>query len=161
MDNLVKELNSILLEKEVMLATAESCTGGMVPVAITSISGSSKVFDRGFVTYSNDAKRELLGVSDNILRHYGAVSEQCAVAMALGALDKSNADIAVSITGIADGGGQSDENEKPVGLVYIGIAILGKEPQSHEFNFLGNRTEIRNSSCEKALELLIDAARAI
>ncbi len=159
MDNLVKELSAILLEKVLLLATAESCTGGMISASITSQSGASKVFDRGFVTYSNNAKRESLGVSDNILRHYGAVSEQCAIAMALGALDKSDADISVSVTGIAESSGAMEE--KPAGLVYIAIAILGKEPKGYEFNFTGSRKEIRSQTCEKALTILINAARAI
>ncbi len=154
MDNLVDKLRSILLEKELLLATAESCTGGMISSAIISRAGASNIFDRGFVTYSDISKIETLGVSDNILRHYGAVSSQCAVNMALGALEKSNADIALSVTGIAGAGGGSDE--KPVGLVYIGIAMLGKEPESYEYNFSGDRSYVRKKACEKSLELLIE-----
>ncbi len=159
MDNLVNELSSALLEKGMLLATAESCTGGMISSAITSCAGSSAIFERGFVTYSDNAKRELLGVSENILRHYGAVSAGCAVAMALGALDKSNADISVSVTGIAGPDGGTDE--KSVGLVYIAIAILGKEPEEYEFNFSGDRKEVRRQACETALKLLIDAVSSV
>ncbi len=158
-DKLVDKLSAILTDKELLLATAESCTGGMISSAIIAYEGASKFFDRGFVTYSNDAKREMLGVSDNILRHYGAVSPQCAVAMALGALDKSNADISVSVTGIAGPSGGSED--KPVGLVYIAIAILGKEPQEHEFNFTGSRNEVRKAACQAALELLVEDASTI
>ncbi|MEX0344093.1 MAG: CinA family protein [Rhizobiaceae bacterium] len=103
-----------------MIATAESCTGGMIAAALTDIAGSSDVFERGFVTYSNQAKVELLGVSVETLLEHGAVSQQTAAEMAIGAARHSGADIAVSVTGIAGPGGGTPE--KPVGLVYLGFA---------------------------------------
>jgi nicotinamide-nucleotide amidase len=112
-----QQLVSTALAKMTMFATAESCTGGMVAAAITDISGSSGVFDRGFVTYSNAAKTEMLGVSSNLLETHGAVSEEVARAMAQGALAHSNATLAVAITGIAGPGGGSAT--KPVGLVHF------------------------------------------
>lgn len=154
MDNLVDTLSKALLEKELRLVTAESCTGGMISVAMTERAGSSAVFDRGFVTYSNAAKQDHLDVSPNILRHYGAVSEQCADAMAIGALKNSKADISVSVTGIAGPSGES--KDKPLGLVYIGIMVMGRESEVTKCNFTGNRSDVRNQACEKALNLLID-----
>ena len=159
MDNLVDELSRLLLEKEVKLVTAESCTGGMVSAAITERAGSSKIFDRGYVTYSNQSKEELLGVPVTILNNYGAVSAQCADSMVLGALEKSNADVALSITGIAGPGGGDDK--KPVGLVFIGVVVVGREPVVTECHFSGTRSEIRRSACEKALTLLVETARTI
>lgn len=111
---------SALRAKKLKLATAESCTGGMIAVAITDIAGSSDVFDRGFVTYSNDAKTEMLSVPPEVLMRYGAVSQETAEAMARGAIDHSHADIAVAITGIAGPTGGS--REKPVGLVHFALA---------------------------------------
>tara|TARA_R110001592_G_scaffold16881_5_gene71440 strand:+ start:1237 stop:1716 length:480 start_codon:yes stop_codon:yes gene_type:complete len=159
MDNLVDELSRLLLEKDVKLTTAESCTGGMLSAAITARAGSSAVFDRGFVTYTNQSKEDLLGLKLNILDNYGAVSTQCADFMALGALDHSQADIAVSVTGIAGPGGGSDE--KPVGLVYIGVCIKGSDPNVTECRFSGSRSDIRRAACEKALTLLIEATRTV
>ena len=159
MDKIVEELSQLLLENEVKLATAESCTGGMLSAAITDRAGSSAVFDRGFVTYSNNSKENLLGVSLNILDNYGAVSTQCADFMVLGALDNSEADIAVSVTGVAGPGGGTEE--KPVGLVYIGVCIKGREPVVTECRFSGDRAEIRRLTCEKAFSLLIEAVRTI
>ncbi|PCJ97264.1 MAG: damage-inducible protein CinA [Zetaproteobacteria bacterium] len=158
MDNLVDTLSKALLKKELRLVTAESCTGGMISMAITERAGSSAVFDRGFVTYSNTAKQDHLNVSPNILNHYGAVSMQCADAMALGALENSKADIAVSVTGIAGPGGS---DKKPIGLVYIGIAVTGREPQVTECHFSGERSEVRKQACEKSLTLLIETTLTI
>ncbi|MGH1403243.1 MAG: CinA family protein [Alphaproteobacteria bacterium] len=159
MIDLVTKLSELLQEKDMKLVSAESCTGGMISVAITDVAGSSSVLDRGFVTYSNNSKEEMLGVSSNILLHYGAVSSQCADAMVLGALNNSPADIAVSVTGIAGPGGAREG--KPVGLVYIGICVRGKEPVITENHFSGDRNVIRKSACEKALSLLIEAALAV
>ncbi len=156
MQQLVEQLSQILRDKELMLATAESCTGGMISAAMTSIAGSSSVFDRGFVTYSNEAKHEILNVSHNILNYYGAVSSQCADAMVLGALEHSKADIAVSVTGIAGPGGGSEE--KPVGLVYIGFCVKGREPEVRQYNFTGSRDDIRRTVCEEAFKGLIEEA---
>lgn len=136
------------------LVTAESCTGGMIAAAMTDRSGSSAIFERGFVTYSNEAKIEELGVASATIESHGAVSEQTAREMALGALKNSHADIAVSVTGIA--GPNGGTAEKPVGLVYIAVALQNKAPLVTKNNFDGNRESIRQATAEKALELLID-----
>ena len=136
------------------MATAESCTGGMIAAAMTELAGSSDVFERGFITYSNEAKQEMLGVPAEIIQQYGAVSPQCAEAMATGALQRSRAAIAVSVSGIAGPSGGS--KEKPVGLVYIGYA-LENTPASHiKCEFHGDRAKIRSQATRKALELLIE-----
>ncbi len=158
MDDLVEKLSSILLAKELILTTAESCTGGMISSEIIAREGASKIFDRGFITYTDAAKKEMLNVADNIINTYGAVSEQCANAMVLGALDNSHADIAVSITGIA--GPEGGTTDKPVGLVYIGSGFSWGEPKVTAFNFSGTRDEIRQQSCKAALEILIKLAES-
>lgn len=137
-----------------MMAAAESCTGGMVAAAMTDLAGSSDVFERGFVTYSNEAKQDMLGVSASLITEYGAVSEQCAKAMAEGALMNSKSGIAVSITGIAGPSGGS--NEKPVGLVWFGYGLKSGKIQTKKHIFAGNRSEIRSQAVQKALELLIE-----
>lgn len=138
-----------------MIATAESCTGGMLSSTLTSIAGSSKFFDRGFITYSNLAKQKMLGVDADILKKFGAVSEETARQMAIGCLEKSAADLAISITGIAgpDGG----TPQKPVGLVCFGLAISSNsryDAESYSFHFTGDRTAIREKATLKALELI-------
>jgi nicotinamide-nucleotide amidase len=135
------------------IATAESCTGGLVAALLTEIPGSSDVVDRGFVTYSNEAKTELIGVPADLIAENGAVSGEVALAMALGALDHSRADIAVSITGVAGPGGGSEA--KPVGLVHFAAARRGDESLCVERRFgdLG-RAGIRAASVEQALQLL-------
>ncbi|PPD45378.1 MAG: damage-inducible protein CinA [Methylocystis sp.] len=141
------------------VATAESCTGGLVSAALTEISGSSEVFDRGFVTYSNAAKEDMLGVPADILASHGAVSAETARAMAQGALQRSLADIAVSITGVAGPGGGSAE--KPVGLVHFACARRGGATRHVERRFGPlSRQEIRERSVLQALDLLIEAAEA-
>ena len=151
---LVEKLSLLLIKNNMMMVTAESCTGGLISAAITERAGSSAVFDRGFVTYTNQSKIELLGVSSDTLNQYGAVSEQTAREMALGALLKSNAHIAVSVTGIAGPSGGSVE--KPVGLVYIGVAIKNDECVVTKNIFDGDRTDIRQSTLQKALMLMIE-----
>lgn len=141
------------------IAVAESCTGGLVAGALTEIAGSSDVFDRGFVTYSNEAKAQMLGVSPEIIDTFGAVSIAVAWAMAQGALAKSNADVAVAITGIAGPGGGSEK--KPVGTVVFARARRGADPREivadqHQFGDLG-RSEIRLQAVRCALELLAPA----
>ena len=140
-----------------MIATAESCTGGLVAGALTAIAGSSAVVDRGFVTYSNEAKMEMLGVPQDVLARFGAVSEPTARAMAEGAKANSRAQIAVSVTGIAGPGGGSDD--KPVGLVHF--AIAGPEGTvahvEKRFGAIG-RDQVRLKSVRIALGLLLDAA---
>lgn len=141
------------------LATAESCTGGLVAGLLTEIAGSSAVVDRGFVTYSNAAKTELLGVPAALIGAHGAVSREVAEAMATGALARSSADLAVSITGIAGPGGATDT--KPVGLVCFAVARRGADCVSSEERFgdLG-RSLVRLAAVARAIELLSDAAGA-
>ena len=136
-----------------MVATAESCTGGLVSALLTEIAGSSAVVDRGFVTYSNEAKQDLLGVPAATLAAHGAVSEPTARARAEGALTRSRAHVTVAITGVAGPGGGSAE--KPVGLVHFGCARRGGETQAVEKRFgdLG-RTEVRRAALLFALDLL-------
>lgn len=136
-----------------MLATAESCTGGMIAAALTDIAGSSTVVERGFVTYSNEAKAELLGIAPALIVTKGAVSLEVAAAMAEGALAHSHAAVAVSVTGIAGPGGGSPE--KPVGLVWFGLSAGGKTTTDH-IVFSGNRAKVRRQATEKALALLLD-----
>ena len=135
------------------IATAESCTGGLIAALLTEIPGSSEVFGRGFVTYSNQAKQDMLGVPAATLRQHGAVSEAVARLMAEGAVRNSTAQLSVAVTGIAGPGGGSEE--KPVGLVHIAVARAG-EPTIHRecrFGDIG-RGEIRLKSVETALEML-------
>ena len=139
------------------LATAESCTGGMVAAALTDIAGSSDVVERGFVTYSNEAKTELLGVPASMIATHGAVSAQVATAMVQGALARAPVDIAVSITGIAGPGGAT--TGKPVGLVYFAIARKGSDARVERHNYQGERAAIRAAATERALELLLEAVR--
>ncbi len=139
------------------IATAESCTGGMVSAALTDIAGSSDVFERGFVTYSNESKQAMLGVSAETIAAHGAVSTETARAMAEGAIRNSFADIAVAITGVAGPGGGSAE--KPVGLVCFAIARKGKETLDSRQQFTDDgRTAIRQYATRLALEMLLDAA---
>jgi nicotinamide-nucleotide amidase len=144
--------------KGIRIATAESCTGGMVAAALTDIAGSSDVFDRGFVTYSNDAKIDMLGVQPTTLVAHGAVSEQIAQEMAEGALTHANATLAVSITGIAGPGGSEF---KPEGRVCFGLAQSGHPTQTQtvEFGPLG-RAVVRAAAAEYALGLLAHALNA-
>ena len=136
----------------IVIATAESCTGGMISAAITDVAGSSRVLDRGFVTYSNAAKMDMLGVSAETLDAYGAVSEQVAAKMATGALKHSNATLSVSVTGIAGPGGS---DFKPEGRVCFGIATKdGVETHQVDFGPLG-REGVRSATVAHALELLL------
>jgi len=142
------------LEKHLRVATAESCTGGLIAAALTETPGSSAVFERGFVTYSNEAKMELLGVPAATLSAHGAVSEETARAMAEGALAHSRADAAVAVTGIAGPDGGSAE--KPVGLVHFAAARKGKETRHLARVFPGDRAAVRAATVETALSLLIE-----
>ncbi len=135
-----------------MIAAAESCTGGLIAGAITEIAGSSTVFDRGFVTYSNEAKQEMLGVPPEMIVQHGAVSENVARAMAEGALARSKADVAVAVTGIAGPGGGSAE--KPVGTVWFGLARRRGTVTSERLVFSGGRSDVRQATVEHALFLL-------
>jgi nicotinamide-nucleotide amidase len=155
---IAEEVFALLLERGLKLTTAESCTGGMVAAAITDIAGSSKVFERGFVTYSNESKTELLGVAATLLVQNGAVSAEVAAAMAEGALSHSRANIAVSITGIAGPDGGSAE--KPVGLVHFAVAT--RKATRHAVQRFGNltRSEIRMKATVFALSLVLDQLKA-
>ena len=138
------------------VATAESCTGGLVSAALTAIPGSSATVMAGYVTYSNHAKQHMLGVPEAMLAEFGAVSEPVAQAMAEGALRDSGADLAVSITGIAGPGGATAG--KPVGLVYVGVARRGGATIARRCLFSGDRHAVRAASAAMALDLLRDAA---
>jgi len=142
-----------LRKRQIILVTAESCSGGLIIALMTEIAGASDVIDRGFITYSNAAKTEMLGVPAEIITQYGAVSREVAEAMALGALSYSQADLAVSVTGIAGPGGGNAE--KPVGLVHLAVARLGAEPL-HQQCLFGNigRSEIRAKTVNRALMLI-------
>ena len=137
------------------IATAESCTGGLIAALLTSIAGSSDVFERGYVTYSNEAKETAIGVDPELIQEHGAVSAPVAVAMAMGALAHSNADASVAVTGIAGPGGGSAE--KPVGLVFIAVANRQEEGAFvEEFRFgATSRDEIRNETSKMAFEMLL------
>ena len=139
------------------VGTAESCTGGLVAAALTAIAGSSDVVERGFVTYSNEAKAELLGVPREVIAAHGAVSAEAAASMAEGALAHAPIDLAVSITGVAGPGGGSAE--KPVGLVHFGLARRGKAPRTEHRIFPGDRAAVRDAALQMALGLLAAEAR--
>jgi nicotinamide-nucleotide amidase len=132
------------------IATAESCTGGLISAALTAVPGSSDVVLGGLVTYSNTMKIRLLGVPETILSSVGAVSEACAARMAAGALDATGADLAIAVTGIAGPGGGSAE--KPVGLVYIGLALRGGPAEVRRHVFAGDRAAVRAATVAEALE---------
>lgn len=152
-----RALGRLCLRKRVVVATAESCTGGGVATAITRISGSAKWFDRAFVTYSNGAKREMLGVAAKSLERHGAVSEQVAIEMARGALRRSPADLSVAITGIAGPTGGS--KRKPVGTVWFAWAARGQVVQARHFRFGGDRVSVRLQSVAIAIQGLRDLLR--
>jgi nicotinamide-nucleotide amidase len=143
-------------EKKLMVATAESCTGGLIAGALTDIAGSSDVVERGFVTYSNRAKTEMIGVPAPLIVEHGAVSAEVARAMAAGALTHAPVELAVAVTGIAGPGGGSAD--KPVGLVHLATARRGGKVHSERHVFPGDRGGIRRATVERALELLLAAA---
>jgi nicotinamide-nucleotide amidase len=151
---LAQQLGAALLRRKLMCATAESCTGGMVAAAITGIAGASDWFDRGFVTYSNAAKHDMLGVPLELIEQHGAVSDQVARAMAEGALAHSQAQMAISITGIAGPGGGT--LSKPVGLVWFGIALRGVNPaftvHTQQQRFDGDRASVREQAAAFAIQ---------
>ncbi|MEP7455541.1 CinA family protein [Phyllobacterium sp. SB3] len=164
MSGLIAEEKAVALleacrRKSITLATAESCTGGLIAASLTDIGGSSDVFDRSFVTYSNEAKHEMLGVPTELIEQYGAVSEQVALAMAAGVIAHSRAGIAISVTGIAGPGGGSQQ--KPVGLVWFGLALKGQPPIAarHIFEDRG-RASIRMAAVNVALDMALSALEA-
>ena len=151
---LSEQVGQRLLRDRLILVTAESCTGGWISQCITDISGSSQWFDRGFVTYSNQAKQDMLGVTAETLEKYGAVSEQTVIEMVQGALQNSSADVAVAVSGVAGPGGGS--LEKPVGLVWHAWATTrtteNAQPVTLSGQYLGNRQQIREQTVKCALE---------
>ena len=150
---LEREIGKLLMERGLTLATAESCTGGLIAHRITNVPGSSGYFERGFITYSNRSKTELLGVEASLLERCGAVSGEVAGAMAAGARKASGAGIGLAVTGIA--GPVADESRKPVGLVYIAVCLSDGSVVVGEHNFKGERLHIKNQSAEAALALLL------
>ena len=152
-NQLACQLGEALKEKGMMIATAESCTGGGIAQAITEIPGSSAWFDRGFVTYSNKAKVEMLQVKQSTLDEYGAVSEAVAIEMVEGALLNSDADLAVAVTGIAGPDGGSED--KPVGTVYIAWGVREGSANCLMQTYTGNRASIRQQTVQRALALCL------
>ncbi|MDG2364684.1 MAG: CinA family protein [Methylococcaceae bacterium] len=150
---LAGEVAALLADKKITVAVAESCTGGALCQALTEIPGSSCWFDRGFITYSNQAKVEMLGVSSTLLEQYGAVSFETARAMVEGVHGRSQAELAIAITGIAgpDGG----TAEKPVGTVFFGISQKGQAVKIDKRRFKGDRNEVRARSVEFVLKALL------
>jgi len=153
MDELMKKVASLLKERRVKVATAESCTGGLIGHTITNIPGSSEYYEGGVISYSNALKMNLLGVKGETLAAHGAVSEETAREMAEGVRKKANVDVGIATTGIAGPGGGTPE--KPVGLVYIAISTeKGTKVEKHLF--YGNRWENKESTCRAALMLLLN-----
>lgn len=152
LDELSKKAGTLLLEKGYVLVTAESCTGGGIAAAITDIAGSSAWFDRAFVTYSNEAKMDMLGVSPRTLNIYGAVSQETVEEMAAGALQNSPANVAISVSGIAGPAGGS--KEKPVGTVWFGWKINNQLELQEKMLFDGDRRAVREQATYHALEKL-------
>ena len=158
--DLIVKAETLLAEcrkKGLRVATAESCTGGLIAGCLTSVAGSSDVVDRGFITYDNQAKSDMLDVPEELFVEFGAVIEPVARKMAEGALAHSRADLAVSVTGIAGPGGGTPT--KPVGLVHFGCARRGNETVHESAVFSGNRQSVRLQAVEKSIEMLFQVAR--
>ncbi len=151
--DLARRLADSLLAKQLKLVTAESCTGGMIAAACTDLAGSSAWFERGFITYSNDAKMELLGVEERILRRAGAVCEGVARAMVQGALSHAKARVAVAVTGVAGPTGASPS--KPVGTVWFGFAVPG-QVLTEKCHFEGDRAAVRAATVQHAFTRLLE-----
>lgn len=147
----INKINDFLYKNNLKICCAESCTGGLLCAALTEISGASKIFDRGFVTYSNQSKLDLLNVNNEALIKYGAVSKEIASKMTQGALKNSNADIAIAITGIA--GPTGETANKKIGNVFIAIANK-KIVKTFEYNFKGQRSSIRQKTINQAITIL-------
>ncbi|MBO5460552.1 MAG: CinA family protein [Ruminococcus sp.] len=154
---LEEQLVDLLAKRQWTITTAESCTGGMIAGTIVNVAGASDVFNEGYVTYSNEAKHRLIGVSEETLKTFGAVSEQTAEEMARGAAVSASSNLALSATGVAGPGGGTPE--KPVGLVYIGCFLNG-QVKVKECRFDGNRTENRKHTVEEVLKFAIEMIRA-
>jgi nicotinamide-nucleotide amidase len=158
MNELVQAIAARLAARGAMLATAESCTGGWAAQALTALAGSSNWFERGFVTYSNGAKQEMLGVRPETLARHGAVSEETAREMALGAIAHSAASVGLAITGIAGPGGGT--REKPVGTVCFAWVLKGAAACSETRHFTGDREAVRRQSVERALAGVLEVLDA-
>ncbi len=157
-DRQIESLAQALLSRGWRLATAESCTGGLIAAACTSIAGSSDWFERGFVTYSNEAKTGMLGVAAELIARHGAVSAEVARAMAEGALAQSPANLAVAVTGIAGPSGATPG--KPVGTVWLALARRGEPAQATLLQLAGNRGEVREQTVDRALQWVTAAVTA-
>ncbi len=149
---LLQKISVSLQNQNLMIAIAESCTGGLISHTLTNISGSSNYFERGVVTYSNKAKMELLNISEDLIKKYGAVSKEVASAMAEGIRINSNVDIGIATTGIA--GPTGGTKEKPVGLVYIAISTKD-DTFVEKYQFKGDRLQNKQLTCEAALKMLL------
>lgn len=156
LEPLVLELAAALRARRWHLATAESCTGGLVAAACTAVAGSSDWFERGFVTYSNEAKVRSLDVPAALIARHGAVSREVALAMAEGVLRQAPVDLALGVTGIAGPGGAVPG--KPVGTVWLGLAVRGEAPRAELLQLSGDRTSIRAQTVQQALQRLLEAA---
>ena len=152
-----KSLLSLCRSKKIQITTAESCTGGLISALLTSVTGSSDVFERGFATYTNEAKSSCLGVSHDLIQKHGAVSADVAKAMAKGALINSDGILSISVTGIAGPGGGTAT--KPVGLVFIGSCLEGREAISQKHLFHGDRSSVRAQSVKCGMALLLSQAQ--
>jgi len=152
--DLGQQLGLILRARNSVIATAESCTGGWIAQAITSVSGSSDWFSCGLVTYSNDSKVALLGVEEELLARHGAVSEQVVLAMVDGVLARSGADCAIASTGIAGPGGGTVD--KPIGTVWIGLGVRGRKSTAKCYLFSGDRESVRNQTVQSGLAWMIE-----
>jgi nicotinamide-nucleotide amidase len=149
LEAIARKIGSELKARNLMFTSAESCTGGWVGQVVTSVPGSSHWYDRGFISYTNASKRELLGVSSEVLARFGAVSAQTVRAMADGALANSRADVSLAITGIAGPGGGTED--KPVGTVWLAWAGKNRESRAERHQFDGDRTSVRRQAVEAAL----------
>ena len=156
---LAQQLGQLLISKQKIISTAESCTVGWISQVLTEVPGSSAWFDRGFVTYSNEAKMEMLGVNESTLTDFGAVSAQTAIEMAEGVLKHSNADCAIAVTGIA--GPTGGTPEKPVGTIFIALTLTDKTSQVVKKTLVGNRHEIRQQTVKIALTELITQLQTV
>ncbi len=157
LSDLARAIAESLNASGLKLATAESCTGGWVAKLVTEVAGSSAWFDRGFVTYSNEAKQEMLSVPAEVIRKSGAVSREVVAAMTQGALAHSHADWALSVSGVAgpDGG----TRDKPVGTVWFAWQVRGAEPHTEVIQFSGDRDAVRRASCAHVMQGLLDRMR--
>ena len=153
---LEEKVLELLLDKKLHISFVESCTGGMLASRLISVSGASGTIEQSYITYSNSAKEKMVGVSEETLKEAGAVSEACAMEMAFGGARVSQSDICVSVTGVA---GPASEENKPVGLVYIGIYYKGMV-RVIENRFSGDREQIRQSACDSAFENIIAILKA-